>query len=104
MSLQLSPQTWQRLVDRPRERALVGAVCDRLDELDHLGDGCDRGLVAALRFVLVCHQPTSRRRCRACRHQSARRLWRSRRWPCPVWLQVHYELIGPFAGGRHRQQ
>ncbi|MPZ65838.1 MAG: hypothetical protein GEU83_10105 [Pseudonocardiaceae bacterium] len=101
---QLSTRTWERLADRHRERELVGAVWDKLEELENRGGEYDLGLVAALRFVLVHHQPTSARRCGACRRTTARYLWRRRPWPCVVWLQVHYELIGPFTGGGHHRQ
>lgn len=104
MALQLLPQTWERLAARPRERDLVGGVWDKLDELEYFRVGDDAGLVAALRFVLVFHQPTDGGRCRACRRKNARDLWRRRRWPCVVWLQVHYELIGPFGGGGHHRK
>lgn len=102
--LHLSSQTWESLADRPRERRLVRAVWDRLEELDKVHGGYDKRLVAALRFVLVYHQPTVRRRCSACRRKSARQLWRRRPWPCVVWLQVHYELIGPFSSGGHHRK
>lgn len=101
-TLQLSHQTWVSLADRPRERRLVCAVWDRLEELGNHG-GHDKRMVAALRFVLVHHQPVGGR-CRACRRRGARSLWRRRSWPCVVWRQVHYELIGPFGGGGHHRR
>lgn len=104
MTPQLSARTWERLAARPRERELVCAVWDRLEELESLGSEPDLGLVAALRFVLVHHQPTGEGRCGACRRKSGRHLWCRRPWPCVVWLQVHYELIGPFAGGGHHRR
>lgn len=104
MTLQLSAQAWERLADRPRKHALVGAVWDTLAELETLGGGHDLGLVAALRFVLVHHQPDGLGRCGACRRKTACHLWRRRSWPCVVWRQVHYELIGPFAGGGHHRR
>ncbi|MPZ67557.1 MAG: hypothetical protein GEU83_19365 [Pseudonocardiaceae bacterium] len=104
MTLQLSTQAWERLADRPRKHALVGAVWDTLADLETLGGEWDLGLVAALRFVLVHHQPDGQGRCGACRRKTARHLWRRRSWPCVVWRQVHYELIGPFAGGGHHRQ
>lgn len=103
MTPQLSPRTWQRLANRPRERELVNAVWDRLAKLESLDGEHHLELVAALRFVLAHHQPDDEGRCGACRRRSARHLWRRRSWPCVVWLQVHYELIGPFAGGGHHR-
>lgn len=105
MTPQLSTHTWQRLAHRPRERELVTLVWDRLDELEDLGGEGHRQLVVALRFVLVAHQPTSGGRCGACRRKTLRQLWRRRPWPCAIWRQVHYELVGPFAGsGHHRHR
>jgi len=102
ITLQLSARTWQLLDDRPRERELVCSVWDRLDELERAG--YDPGSIAALRFVLVHHQPTSTQQCRACRRWSWHRLWQRRSWPCVVWMQVHYELVGPLAGGGHHRR
>lgn len=104
VTLQLPTKTWQRLASRPRERELVTAVWGRLEELDNIAGEHHLEVVAALRFVLVHHQPTTAGRCSACRRKSARHLWRRRPWPCAVWIQVHYELIGPFAGGGHHRQ
>lgn len=102
MTLQLSTQTWASLTDRPYEQELVRSVWSRLDELEHAG--YDPGWMAALRFVLVHHQPSSVGRCRACRRWSWHRLWRLRPWPCVVWKQICYELIGPCTGGAHHRR
>ena len=102
LTLQLATRTWALLINRPREQELVRSVWDRLEELERAG--YDLGSMAALRFVLVHHQPSSPRRCRACRRWNWRRLWRRRAWPCVVWTQIHYELVGPFAGGGHHRR
>ena len=102
VTLQLSTRTWTLLINRPREQELVRSVWDRLEELEHTG--YDPGSLAALRFVLVHHQPSATRRCRSCRRWSWRRLWRHRSWPCVIWTQIHYELLGPFAGGGHHRR
>lgn len=103
MTLQLSTRTVAWLADRPRARELVGSVWDTLTALEHAGH--HPGAIAAVRFVLVHHQPpTPTGRCPHCRF-TWRRLWRRRPWPCVVWRQIHHELLGPFAtGAQHRQQ
>ncbi|MCA1694026.1 MAG: hypothetical protein LC749_04460 [Actinobacteria bacterium] len=103
MTLQLSTRTVAWLADRPRARELVGSVWDTFTDLEHKGH--HPGAIAALRFVLVHHQPpTPTGRCLHCRF-TWRRLWRRRPWPCVVWRQIHHELLGPFAGGApHRQR
>lgn len=95
MTLQLSTQTMAWLTDRPRARKLVGSVWDTLTDLERAGH--HPGAMAALRFVLVHHQPPTRAgRCPHCRF-TWRRLWYRRPWPCVVWRQIHCELLGPFA-------
>lgn len=90
MTLQLSARTLAGLADRPRARELVRSVWDRLDELERAGH--DLGAIAALRSVLVHHQPTSAGRCPTCRRGTWRHLWRHRPFPCVAWIQVHFEL------------
>lgn len=103
VSIRLSAETWERIEEWPWARDLVESVWARLDTLER--DGHDPGTVAALRFVLEHHQPTSTGRCRACRPGGCQHLWRRRPWPCTVWMQIHYELVGSFAGcGHHRRQ
>lgn len=103
MTLQLSNRTLASLVDRPRERELVHSVWGRLDQLERAGYDC--GSMAALRFILVHHQPSVPGRCQACRRWGWRRLWRRRPWPCVVWTQVGYELLGPYFGrGNHHRR
>jgi hypothetical protein len=62
-------------------------------------------LRAALRFVLIHHEPTPAGRCRACRRMSWRSLWRRRRFPCVVWRQIRGELLGHLTldGAHHRR-
>ncbi len=75
---------------------------DKLSELERAGHHPD--LIAALRSVLVSHQPAPAGRCRTCRGFSWRHLWRRRPFPCTVWHQVRNQLLGVFASnGRHRQ-
>jgi hypothetical protein len=98
VTLQLSVQTVAWLADRPRARELIGSVWDKLAELERAGH--HTGAVAALRFVLIHHQPPSPAgRCRTCRRFTWRRLWCRRPFPCVVWRQVHGELLGPLTGG-----
>jgi hypothetical protein len=102
VTLQLSTRTVAWLADRPRARELVGSVWDTLTDLEHAGH--HPGAIAALRFVLVHHQPpTPTGRCPHCRF-TWHRLWRRRPWPCVVWRQIHHELLGPFATGVHHRQ
>lgn len=55
MTLQLSTRTVAWLADRPRARELVGSVWDTLTDLERAGH--HPGAIAAVRFVLVHHQP-----------------------------------------------
>ncbi|MGH3812520.1 MAG: hypothetical protein ACRDUV_08695 [Pseudonocardiaceae bacterium] len=99
----LSAQTLNWLTQRPHAQALVDSVWDTLTELEATTH--HRGVLAALRFVLVHHQPTPSGRCRACRRVSWRGLWRRRRFPCLVWRQVRGELLGHLAtSGLHRRR
>jgi len=100
-TLQLSARTLAWLAQRPPARTLVDSVWDTLAELERAGH--PPRLLAALRFVLVHHEPTPAGRCRACRRVSWRGLWRRRRFPCVVWRQIRGELLGHLAiGGYHR--
>jgi hypothetical protein len=92
VTLRLSTRTLVWLVPRPLDLAVVESVWDTLAELEAAGH-CPR-LVAAVRFVLIHHEPTRAGRCRACRRESWRRLWRRRRFPCVVWRQIRGELLG----------
>jgi hypothetical protein len=82
------PEMTQRfLAGRPRRGDPVGAVWSRLGELERVGN--DPALVAALRAVLLLHQPPRWGRCPGCRKRWGRR----RRWPCLVWYRVHVALF-----------
>ena len=88
------------LAERPVARVLVDSVWETLDELKRVGH--HEGAIAALRFVLVHHEPIAAGRCRACRRVSWRGLWHQRRFPCVVWHQIRGELRGHIAiGGYH---
>ncbi len=103
VTLQLSARTLAWLAKRPHTRELVRSVWDTLAELEQAGH--HRGLINALRFVLVHHQPMTRTgRCRACRRLTWRHLWRSRAFPCVVWRQIRTELLEPFIGGGHHRK
>lgn len=97
----LPTRTLAWLAERPVALAVVESVWVTLAELDAAGQ--HPRLLAALRFVLLHHEPTRAGRCRACPRRSWRGLWRRRRFPCVVWRQVRGELLGPLAlGGIHR--
>ncbi|MGH3945891.1 MAG: hypothetical protein ACRDSI_12720 [Pseudonocardiaceae bacterium] len=102
-TLQLSARTLNWLVQRPHARLVVDSVWDALAELQRTGH--DPRLLAALRFVLIHHQPTPLGRCRACRRMRWRGLWRRRRFPCLVWRQIGGELLGHLTiSGYHRHR
>ena len=93
-TLCLSARTLAWLVPRPLDLAVVESVWETLAELEATGHS--PRLVAALRFVLIHHEPTRVGRCRACRRGTWRSLWRRRRFPCVVWRQIRGELLGHF--------
>lgn len=102
-TLNLSARTWCWLAQQPHARLVVVSVWRTLDELERAGH--PRRLVAALRFVLIHHEPTAAGRCRACRRVSWRGLWRRRRFPCLVWRQIRGELLGHLTlSGLHRRR
>jgi hypothetical protein len=87
--LTATPGESARLAEHPDAREMVSSVWTTLTALEKAGQ--HPGILAALRFVLIHHQPPSRTgRCPACR----RHLWRRRRFPCVVWRQVRGELLG----------
>jgi hypothetical protein len=51
----------------------------------------DSAVIAALRTVLLRHQPPQRARCPAC----SRSGLHCRRFPCVVWHRAHLELFSP---------
>jgi hypothetical protein len=90
---ELSTQTLAWLTARPHVRRVVRSVWNKLADLER--DGHHPGALAALRAVLIAHQPSPRAgRCRACRRFSWRRLWRRRTFPCLVWMTTYVELQG----------
>lgn len=98
VTLQLSTRTVAWLADKPRARELVDSVWGKLVELER--EGHHPGAIAALRFILIHHQPpSSTGRCRTCRRYTWRRLWRRHPFPCTVWRQVRAELLGPLVSG-----
>ncbi|MGH3692902.1 MAG: hypothetical protein ACRDRX_02675 [Pseudonocardiaceae bacterium] len=92
VTLRLSTRTVSWLAQRPHARLFVDSVWETLGELERVSH--HPRLVAALRFVLVHHEPSRAGRCRACRRLSGRGLWRRRRFPCVVWRQIRGELLG----------
>ena len=97
---QLSARTLRWLASRPPARQVVNSVWETLAEVNDVPR-----LRAALRFVLIHHEPTPAGRCRACRRMSWRSLWRRRRFPCVVWRQIRGELLGHLTlDGVHRRR
>ncbi|MGH3976935.1 MAG: hypothetical protein ACRDS9_26990 [Pseudonocardiaceae bacterium] len=95
-TLHLSTRTVAWLADHPAAGRLVGSVWDKLTELERSGQY--PGAIDALRRVLIQHQPTSAGRCRTCRRVIGRR----RPFPCIVWHQIRFDLLGLFASAsRH---
>jgi hypothetical protein len=90
--LQLAAATLAQMHGSARAPRLVPPVWSRISELWQAGH--DPGALAALRYVLVAHQPTRRVRCRACRRRDWRSAWRRPPWPCATWIQVRSELLG----------
>ncbi|MGH3821461.1 MAG: hypothetical protein ACRDRA_01240 [Pseudonocardiaceae bacterium] len=100
-TLHLSARTVNWTYQRPLARLIVDSVWDTLTELERAGH--HPGALAALRFVLIHHEPTRVGRCRACRRANWRRLWRRRRFPCLVWRQIRGELLGHLAINSHHR-
>ncbi len=97
----LPTRTLAWMAERPVAFAVVESVWETLAELEAAGH--HPRLLAAVRFVLIHHEPSRAGRCRACRRVSWRGGWRRRRFPCVVWRQIRGELLGhlTIAGG-HR--
>lgn len=101
VTLHLSARTLALLASRPLALAVVESVWGTLAELEAAGH--HPRLLAAMRFVLIHHEPTRAGRCRACRRESWRAMWRRRPFPCVVWRQIRGELLGHLTiGGGHR--
>ena len=97
---QLSARTLGWLASHPPARQVVDSVWGTLAEFNDVPR-----LRAALRFVLIHHEPSAAGRCRACRRMSWRGLWRRRRFPCVVWRQIRGELLGHLTlSGVHRHR
>lgn len=89
----LSARTVAWLAEHPDAREVVSSVWTTLTALERSGQ--HPGTLAALRFVLIHHQPPTRTGCcPTCRRQSWRQLWRRRRFPCVIWRQIRGELLG----------
>jgi len=91
------------------EQRLRRALFDRLEMLGEEASNAEPGNLARLarteirrltdgwRELLASHQPDEDGRCPQCSG------WlRRRRWPCPVWLSAHHNLIGE--GVWHKQR
>ena len=91
------------------EQPLRRAVLDRLDQLskqagsavpaklEKLARSEIHRLTGGWRQLLANHQPDDSGRCPRCSG------WlRRRRWPCPVWLVAHHQLIGESLAHRKR--
>jgi hypothetical protein len=88
-----SARTVSWLAEHPDAQEVVSSVWTMLTGLERAGQ--HPGTLAALRFVLILHQPPTRTGCcPACRRHSWRHLWRRRRFPCVVWRQIRGELLG----------
>jgi hypothetical protein len=81
----LSETTARWIAGLPKHGNPVAAVWARLTELEASGQE-DSTVIAALRAVLLRHQPPQHGRCPAC---PKRWLLRRRRWPCAEWTRVH---------------
>lgn len=91
MTLSAPTVTW--LGEHLDAREMVSSVWTTLTELERAGQHA--GAIAALRFVLIHHQPPTRTgRCPTCRRFTWRHLWRRRPFPCAVWRQIRGELLG----------
>jgi hypothetical protein len=96
---QLSAQTLAWLAERTVIRMLVRRVWETLSELERAGH--DPGALAALRAILLAHQPPTRAgRCRTCPRLGWRRWWRRPAFPCGVWISTHLRLQGFFSDTR----
>ncbi len=89
----LSARTVRWLAAPPDAQEVVSLVWTTLSVLERTGQ--HPGALAALRFVLIHHQPPTRTgHCPTCRRHGWRRRWRRRRFPCVIWRQIRGELLG----------
>jgi hypothetical protein len=89
----LSARTLTWLAAHSNAQDLVSSVWTTLTQLQRAGQ--HPGTLAALRFVLIHHQPPTRAGyCPTCRRRTWRQLWGRRRFPCVVWRQIRGELQG----------
>lgn len=86
----LPETTAQWIAGLPKHGNPVGAVWTRLMELNRAGQE-DSAVIAALRAVLLRHQPPQHGRWPACPRSGLCR----RRFPCVVWHRAHLELFSP---------
>ncbi|HEX4101456.1 MAG TPA: hypothetical protein VHY21_13100 [Pseudonocardiaceae bacterium] len=86
----LPETTTQWIAALPQRGNPVAAVWARLAELDRAGQETS-AVIAALRTLLLRHQPTRHGHCPACPRRGLRR----RRFPCVVWHRAHLELFSP---------
>jgi hypothetical protein len=94
LTQQLSAQTMAWLVDRPHTRTVIRSMWSTFTELERV-PGQDPGVIVALRFILIDHQPLTRTgRCRTCP-----------RFPCRVWFTLDLGMQGLVTSnnGRHRK-
>jgi hypothetical protein len=92
----LSARTLTWLAAHSDARDLASSVWITLTQLERAGQ--HPGTLAALRFVLIHHQPPTRTgHCPTCRRRTWRQWWRRRRFPCVVWRQIRGELRGHLA-------
>ncbi|MGH3511424.1 MAG: hypothetical protein ACRDRB_04020 [Pseudonocardiaceae bacterium] len=97
----LSAQTVAWLAKHPNALDVVNSVCITLTQLARTSH--HPGTLAALRFVLISHQPPTRTgRCPTCPRLSWHQLWRRRPFPCPVWRQIRGELSGHLTIANHQ--
>lgn len=88
LTQQLLAQTMAWLADRPHTRTVIRSTWG-------YGAGQGPGVIAALRFILIDHQPlTPTGRCRTCPHV-----------PCRVWFTLDLETQGLVTSdnGQHRK-
>ncbi|MGH3899179.1 MAG: hypothetical protein ACRDTA_13250 [Pseudonocardiaceae bacterium] len=89
----LSARTVAWWAEHSDAREVICSVWTALTALEQAGQ--HPGALAALRFVLIHHQPPTRTgHCPTCRRRSWRQLWRRRPFPCVVWRQIRGELLG----------